>query len=55
MYVRCVCVCKEAAVAPKNTAKATEAVEPIKGAAVDGEPKVLASKAETASTTQIYI
>lgn len=43
---------KEAVVAPKNTANAMKAVEPIKGAAVDGEPKVLTSKAETASTTQ---
>ncbi|XP_039863066.1 uncharacterized protein LOC120718578 isoform X2 [Simochromis diagramma] len=43
---------KEAVVAPKNTANAMKAVEPIKGAAVDGEPKVLTSKGETASTTQ---
>ncbi|XP_026011507.1 zinc finger protein 638-like [Astatotilapia calliptera] len=43
---------KEAVVAPKNTANTMKAVEPIKGAAVDGEPKVLTSKAETASTTQ---
>lgn len=43
---------KKAVMAPKNTANAMKAVEPIKGAAVDGEPKVLTSKAETASTTQ---
>ncbi|XP_039863060.1 uncharacterized protein LOC120718577 isoform X2 [Simochromis diagramma] len=43
---------KEAVVAPKNTANAMKVVEPIKGAAVDGEPKVLTSKGETASTTQ---
>nr|XP_024657518.1 uncharacterized protein LOC106675407 isoform X2 [Maylandia zebra] len=43
---------KEAVVAPKNTANTMKAVEPIKGAAVDGEPKVLTSKGETASTTQ---
>ncbi|XP_063325592.1 uncharacterized protein LOC134624525 [Pelmatolapia mariae] len=43
---------KEAVMAPKNTANVMKAVEPIKGAAVDGEPKVLTSKAEMASTTQ---
>uniref|UniRef100_A0A669E1V1 Zinc finger protein 638 n=1 Tax=Oreochromis niloticus TaxID=8128 RepID=A0A669E1V1_ORENI len=43
---------KEAVVVPKNTPNTTKAVEPIKGAAVDGEPKVLTSKAEMASTTQ---
>ncbi|XP_026018602.1 zinc finger protein 638-like [Astatotilapia calliptera] len=43
---------KKAVVAPKNTANTMKAVEPIKGAAVDGEPKVLTSKGETASTTQ---